>query len=261
MKKLFTLLLMVGTFCTSMQSQATTFFLEDFEDTSISYTAVPTDDLSNITNRRYFGRVTSTSGLPTAVMFTNQQGDAFYSAEDTDGSPNNGVNFIVLDFDDVDISGQSMIEFCVFLAEDPTGASEHWDANTSVNVLYDIDNSGVFIPLFSVESEGGTNTRPRIDNDNDGVGEGSEITGVFTQHCFDISGTGSTINLRIEIDKLNNAMEDIAIDNVELKGIIDAKPPVDPIPTMGQWALFILALMMSSMALGFMYISKRNLVG
>ena len=260
MKHLFSLLL-IALFTVPCLEAQTTFFIEDFESATLSYTSVPIDNLSDIANRRYHGRVTSTSGLPTAVMFTNQQGDAFYGAEDTDGFPNNGNDFIVLDFDDVDISNQSMIEFCVFLAEDPTGASEHWDANTSVNFLYDIDNSGIFLPLFSVESEAGTNTRPRIDSDNDGVGEGAEITGAFTQHCFNISGIGSTIDLRIEIDKLNNAMEDIAIDNVELKGIMDVTPPVDPIPTMGQWGLFILAMMMYSLALGFMVSLKKSQLG
>jgi len=257
MKRILTLLLIVGATWTSINAQ-TTFFIEDFEDANISYTASPPDNLSDIANRRYYGRITSSSGLPTAVMFTNQQGDAFYSAEDTDGSPSNGEDFIVLDFDDIDISNQSMIEFCVFLAEDPTGASEHWDPNTSVNFLYDIDNSGIFTPIFSVESSSATisNTMPRIDADGDGVGEGAEITGAFTQHCFNITGTGNLIDLKLELDKLNNAMEDIAIDNVELKGI-SSVPPVDPIPTMGQWALFILAMMMSTLALGFMYNSKK----
>lgn len=198
--------------------------------------------------------------LPTAVMFTNQQGDAFYSAEDTDGSPNNGEDFIVLDFDNIDISNQSMIEFCVFLAEDPTGASEHWDPNTSVNFLYDIDNSGTFTPIFSVESSSSTasNTMPRIDADGDSVGEDAEITGAFTQHCFNITGAGNLIDLKIELDKLNNAMEDIGLDNVVISAD-SIVPPVDPIPTMGQWALFILTLMMSSLAVGSMYNSTKTM--
>jgi len=36
-------------------------------------------------------------------------------------------------------------------------------------------------------------------------------------------------------------------------------PPVDPIPTMGQWALFILALLMSSLGVVFLYNERKGL--
>jgi len=238
------------------------FFTEDFEDATLTYIATPSDDLSAIADRQYYGRIMRPGGLPSAVEYNNLQGGAFYSAEDTDDFPNNGNDLIVLDFDDIDILNRSMIEFCVSIAEDATGASEHWDTNSSVRFSYEIDNDGTEIPLFAVESSGANNTAPAIDTNGDGTGNGAEITSIFREYCFSIPETGDLMDLKIEIDKLNNGMEDIAIDNVRLKGTDvtpPPPPPADPIPTMGQWALFILALLMSSLGVVFLY-NERNII-
>ena len=48
-------------------AQGDTVFLEDFEDSVVLYTTSEPDDLSDIANSDYFGRIDDTSGLPTVI--------------------------------------------------------------------------------------------------------------------------------------------------------------------------------------------------
>lgn len=69
-----------------------------------------------------------------------------------------------------------------------------------------------------------------------------------------IPTTGAELTLVLDADQ-DAGSEAFAFDNIVINGDIAA------IPTMGQWALLILAMLMSSFALGFMVSSRKSLVG
>lgn len=214
MKKTLLISAAVTSSICSLAMGTTTVIFEDFEDSTLTYTASPVDDISDIGNRDYYGRVTDAASPAT---FSNVQGLAYYAAEDTDGATHVAAT-ITLDWTGFNISGLNGLEFSGFFAEDDDGSAQDWDANSSLLVEYQIDGLG-FFNLFAIESSGGTNTEPAEDTNFDGVGNGSAITDTFTQFTKSIAGTGSTLDLRLTITGLDAGDEDIAFDNISVTGV------------------------------------------
>ncbi|MFV1884304.1 MAG: T9SS type A sorting domain-containing protein [Balneola sp.] len=188
-----------------------TILLEDFEDTGIYYTSSITEftDLG----QDYFKR-TDGSDI-TGESFSNILGSFYFGAQDIDGE---GASLPVnISINDIDISGYTDLILRVYLAEDATGASEHWDASDYVHFTYDIDEGSVSNLLWIETLGDTTNGPPGIDTDFDGNGDGTELTSTFAQFSASISGTGSLLDLTIEF-QLNSGDEDIAIDNIEILG-------------------------------------------
>lgn len=154
-----------------------------------------------------------------AVTLTNIQGSYYFAAQDTD--PSSPTLPLTVLFDNINISGYTGLEFRVHLAEDDAtaGSGQHYDNLDYVHFSYDIDNSGTFSNLLWVEGTGGGNTEPTIDTDFDGTGDGAAITDNFTQFTENIAGTGTLIDILVEI-RLNGGNEDIAIDNIEIWGTL-----------------------------------------
>lgn len=194
----------------------TTIRLIDFESAEGYSTSIPvfTDSASN-----YFIR-TSGSDI-TGEQFTNIIGEYYFAAQDIDGE---GASLpVYLTIDDIDISNYSSLLLRVYLAEDPTGDSEHWDASDYVHFSYSIDD-GASTDLLWIETLGDTtNGPPGIDTNFDGNGDGTEITGAFSQFEASIADTGSSLDIIIEFN-LGSSDEDIAIDNVEILGTSSSLP-------------------------------------
>ena len=71
---------------------------EDFEDAIVTYTVNFQDDLSDIANRDYFGRISpNNTGTPPAdVTYTNLQGAGYYGVQDADAANSGNVDLIEL---------------------------------------------------------------------------------------------------------------------------------------------------------------------
>ncbi|MEM9844857.1 MAG: Hint domain-containing protein, partial [Pseudomonadota bacterium] len=129
----------------------------------------------------------------------------------------------VLEATDIDISGHKNLEFSVDLAQTEwrfspqTKITDSWEANTSFTVEVSIDG-GPYKKIFAVE-EGAKSGQPRLDNDLDGFGDGAAITDTFKTYKADIEGTGKSLDLRITHKNSKDKFEDIAIDNIEIKGV------------------------------------------
>ena len=187
---------------------------EDFEDDIVEYTTSQAECSDGFGD--FFIR-TDGSDIGGFVNYTAPLGANYFAVMDTDGAPCVESPTSMF-FSDIDITGLSNIEFCVYLAEDDDGSNEDWDATDYVHFDYDIDNSGTFNPMIWVENDGSTfNSAPQIDTDFDGDGDGAEITPTFTQYCFSIPATGSELDIEIEF-ALNAGDEDIAIDEVTVTG-------------------------------------------
>lgn len=208
--------------------------LEDFEDSTITYTTSVPDALGNIDRFGYFGRIAPDTALNTSRhAFTNNQGNGYYGANNTRESSNGQPNrLITLDWSGIDISAFTNLELSWFVAEDDSDdGREHWDADngtgirtTRFDILTQLDGGG-FNPIFAVRAENAAfDQTPRVDTDFDGVGDGAEITDAFTQYMVSIPD-GSILDIRVEIAELDIDEEDIAFDSLRLTGTTAVPEP------------------------------------
>ena len=210
--------------------QAQTIILEDFEDSTVGYTTSIADDLSDIANRDYFGRIASDTASPPAdVTYTGLGGTGYYGIQDTDGANSGNIDQLTLDIFGLNINNYENLQLSFLIAEDDaTDGNEDWDTPTSVRFSYQIDGGG-FVDVFAVESELGTdgnetNERPLIDTDFNGVGDGAEITNVAMPVIQNLAGTGSVLDIRVSFDFFDTGDEDIAIDNISVMGEFTGVP-------------------------------------
>ncbi len=172
------------------------------------------------------------------IEFTNVQGNGFFTAQDNDSIPvalemDTAVARAYVLWDDINIAGVTDLQFSALFAEDDatnsdgTQTEEDWNGNGEVFVEVRFDSAlafddpaGPWTRIFAIQSAStGNDTEPRVDTNGDGIGDGAEITDVFTTYGAAISGTGSTLDLRIVISGLDAGDEDIAFDNVTISGV------------------------------------------
>jgi len=187
-KPLFAGAVIAGLMTTASGVSAATILFEDFEDSTLTYVPSAVDDVSDIGNSDYYGRVTAA---------------------------------ITLSFSGIDVSSFTNLNLSFLLAEDDSSdGEEDWDGDTSFIVSYQIDGGG-FTNGFAVEAErpGGAffNSTPLVDTDFDGDGDGTALTDVFSQFDFDIAD-GGILDLRFTLTAFTAGDEDIAIDSILLSG-------------------------------------------
>ena len=152
-----------------------------------------------------------------AVTFSGSpDGTFFFAAQDIDGQAGYTSNQ-TLTITGIDITGGINLELDILIAEDDEGANEDWDATgDQLLIEYQIDGGG-YQNLLAVEADisSGSNSQPALDTDFDGVGDGTVITDTWTNFNAPITGTGTTLDIRITFN-LNSDDEDIAIDNIRI---------------------------------------------
>lgn len=186
-------------------------FTEDFESGSGSYSTTEPEDTD--LGEDYFIN-TDGSDIGGGVALTGVSGN-FFAAQDIDAIV--GSSPQSLSWTGINIAGCAGFTFSIDLAEDDDGSNQDWDAGDYVHIFYSIDG-GAEQNLLWIHNDGSTfNSAPFIDTDFDGVGDGAEITDAFTTFSAAIAGTGSLLDIRIEIS-LNSGDEDIAFDNLEVTG-------------------------------------------
>jgi|GEM_PF-1868631 len=184
----------------------------DFETQGSGYTTSITEQSDGSGN--YF---TQTNGTNISATFTGTDG-SFFAAQDIDDITSSPSLPVELTVDNIDISTLTNLEFSIDLAEDDDGSNQDWDAPDYMRIYYTIDG-GTEQNLLWVESElsSGSNGRPLIDTDFNGVGDGTEITDTFQTFTESIASTGTSMDIRIEF-QLDAGNEDIALDNISVCG-------------------------------------------
>lgn len=205
-------------FTTAAQGMQMPFWTLNFEVPGGYTTSVAEfsdlDPASIYSGYDYFLR-TDGSDIGPNVAFTNRLGSYYFGAQDLDGE---GATLpLELNIDDIDISGKTVSEFRIYLAEDlAADGGFDWDASDYVKFQYDLDNSGVFTDLFWVASNGSTNTQPSIDADFNGIGDGIIfLSAAFTEISIPVNLSGSTLDIKVIFD-MDDGDTDIAIDNLSL---------------------------------------------
>lgn len=205
----FISLIFIGVQILFMNPVLSQIFTEDFESGLGGYTTTVPECNSG---SDYF-TLTNDAGIP--ANLTGSTGN-YFAAQDIDGCAGVGVPESI-EWSGINIAGCSSLSFSIDLAEDDDGSNDDWDNSDYVRIFYSIDG-GAEQNLIWIHNDGSTfNSAPFIDTDFNGVGDGAEITDAFTTFTQAIAGTGTTIDIRIEIS-LNAADEDIAFDNLELTG-------------------------------------------
>ncbi len=206
-------------------STAEILLFEDFENPITTYTTNITE--ASDTDLDYFGRIAPNGlSISSVVEFDNQQGEGYFAAMDTDALPEAADEGILTFI--VDITGFVDLQFSgLFAEDDASDALEDWDASTSFLARYSIDG-GTAQNLLAFESSGATNTEPSQDMDFDGIGDGFNLTNIFTQYTLDINGTGAQLTLELVLNNFDASDEDIAFDNITISGNAISTPV--PIP-------------------------------
>lgn len=187
----------------------TSAFQESFDDdnqfaVSTSFFSDGSGDYFTLTDGSNIGSFVELSGFD----------GPFLAAQDLDGE--GGPATVELLWSDLDISGQSNLEFSgLFAEDDASDGNEDWDAADFVKFEYAIDG-GAFQDLLAFENDGSTfNSAPSQDTDFDGVGDGAVLTSTAQEFKAAIAGTGSLLDLRLTI-ALDSGDEDIAIDSLRI---------------------------------------------
>ncbi|NES01415.1 MAG: endonuclease [Okeania sp. SIO2F4] len=194
----------------------TTLFVENFE-TDGNGTRYTTSIPEFSDGAGDFFTRTNGSNIGSFYQVLNPEGSFYFAAQDIDGE--GAASEQTLTFSGIDIAGFTNLNFSTLLAEDDDGSNQDWDLPDFVLFEYQIDGGG-FTNLLAIESipdDDEFNAVPAQDTDFDGNGDGTEVTDTFSSFSSAISGTGSTLDLRITFD-LDSRDEDIAIDNIEITG-------------------------------------------
>jgi len=208
--------------CLGLTAQAqTVFFTEDFETDGQGsrYTAsTPFNDGSS----DHWNRTDGSDISNNTADYSSFSGAFFWAAEDTDDNGGNGVDDQTLDITGIDITGKTGLQFQALFGagnEDGAGASSY-DSTDYIKVQAQIDGGGYTEVLwFSYLPPGSdyTNEPFGVDRDFDGAADSAtDLLGTALQsYSANISGTGSTLDIRIQVH-MDIAKEEIAFDNIQV---------------------------------------------
>ncbi|NOZ35859.1 MAG: T9SS type A sorting domain-containing protein [Chlorobi bacterium] len=184
------------------------FWTENF--TSGSYT-VTLGGEGNDGTSDYFQ---TTDGSNIGITYTGNSGNFFAAQDIDDGGWTGSASPSQLTWTGINISGYTGLSFSGLFASSATNTI---DAVDSVLVQYQIDGGG-WNNLLAFRNDGTTyNTEFGEDTDFDGNSDGSDLTATFANFTKNISGTGSSLDLRITV-AVNAGGEDFAFETFQLFG-------------------------------------------
>ena len=217
MKYLYTLTFTL--FLSNFGFGQTTFFSEDFE-TDGSGTRYTISSEFNDGSNDHFGR---TDGSNVSGGYSGQNGTYFIAGEDLDDNGGDGSSEKTILFNVIDITGYYDLKIKV-LAAAGSAAGGGWDSSDYLRIEYSTDGTNFSTGLQFSAPTSGSNKGINFDTNNDGTGDGDELTNTFAEFEQTISVTGSTLYLRLYA-KANSAKEEFAIDNIRLEGTASGSGP------------------------------------
>jgi hypothetical protein len=218
--------------CLGLTAQAqTVFFSEDFETDGQGsrYTAsTPFNDGSS----DHWNRTDGSDISNNTAAYSSFSGTFFWAAEDTDDDGGNGEDDQTLAITGIDITGKTGLQLQALFGagnEDGVKASSY-DSTDYIKVQAQIDGGGYNEVLwFSYLPPGGdySNEPFGVDRDFDGAADSAEdLLGTALQsYSADISGTGSTLDIRIQVH-MDIAKEEIAFDDIQLLEFISSEEAI-----------------------------------
>jgi hypothetical protein len=197
--------------------------------TSNTYSFCPTDP-------DYFLRTNSNPVLPggCSVGFgstlTGLQGSFFWAGEDIMSNqlpfPGNHAPGQITT-QNINIGGYGSLQVSLYLAT-ASNTGTRWESADSINIQVSIDG-GAYRTVGRFMGNSPAGGRLRIDADLDGAITGADPltncdTAAFVQRTFSISGSGTTLNVRLDFDQWGGT-EESAIDLIQVQGILQPCTP------------------------------------
>lgn len=209
----------------------TEFWSDTFEDAGAPSSGSRTAS-SNVSSggppaTRYFWRC-GTANISTVSVYSGFEGSKFWAGEDHRLSPISQAAEQSITWSSINISGKTNIVFKGLFAAG-SGTGNNWDIqpnspfNDFVGVEYRIDGgawqNGICFMAYNptISTPLSINSNPGTGAGQDSVGDGVVLlnSAVFSEFTFNVSGTGTTLDLRLRAHS-NGTSEEWAIDNIRL---------------------------------------------
>ena len=201
----------------------TTIISEDFETDGDGIRYTISNEFNDGSND-HFGR---TDGSNVSGGYSGQNGSFFIAGEDLDDGGGDGSAEKTILLNVIDITGYSDLKIKV-LAAAGSAATSGWDSSDYLRIEYSTDGTNFITGLQFSAPVSGSNKGINFDTNNDGIGDGSALTNIFTEFQQNIPVTGSTLYLRLYA-KANSANEEFAIDYIRLEGTTSSGNPAPQI--------------------------------
>ena len=115
----------------------------------------------------------------------------------------------------IDVSGYTSLEFSGLFGS--AYANKH-DGSDYLKISASLDGGSSYTEVLAFESTTtGTNGALSQDTDSDGIGDGTQLTSTLQTFTSSISGTGTTLLLKLEAS-FNSGDEDFAVDDFSVTG-------------------------------------------
>ncbi len=212
-------ILIVASIAVHAQTQ---FWSDTFEDAGAPSSGTRTPSVNNSSGgppaTRYFWRC-ATSNISLVNVYTNIQGSKFWAGEAQQLSPVVQSSAQSVTWTGINISGKSGMSFAGMFASGPANFDIPPSSPVTdyVIVEYRIDGGAWTNGLRFFPYNPTIATYLSLETTGDSVGEGVTLlnSANFTQFTFNISGTGTTMDLRLKAH-VNGTSEEWAADNFRL---------------------------------------------
>jgi len=145
---------------------------------------------------------------------------SFLIGADLDGTAPH-PDTVTFTWSSIDVTGLRNVQFSGLFASLPD-ATEGPDAGDYILVEVSIDG-GAFFSLLDFRADG-ANGEFRLDTDNDGIGDGVQLTGAAQSFSAAIIASGaSSVELRLTV-KMDGPQEDFAVDDFKVTGDLNTPP-------------------------------------
>lgn len=224
------ILLVFGIFC----GQAQVFWSDTFEDAGAPSSGTRTSSNNTGTGTPYTSYFTRTNNASIDVVtsltggYSSGEGAKFWAGENHDeitGAIVAGTEEQQITWGSINISGKTNLHFNgSFAANNTTAAFENTAFGSTHNdyiiIEYSIDG-GAYQPILRFYANNGINSGTNnkslsLDTDGNNVGDGTILSSTFQSFEKQITGTGTTLTLRIR-SFMNGGSEEWAIDNFKLQ--------------------------------------------
>ncbi|HKX85339.1 MAG TPA: hypothetical protein VJL37_01615, partial [Flavobacterium sp.] len=233
MKQKITLLLVVLFFGLFKGHAQTQFWSDTFEDTGAPSSGTRTPENNSGTGSpftSYFAR-TNNAGINTQFTpsggYQTFEGAKFWAGEDHDTPFGAGNEEQQIEWTGINVSGKTGLSFRgLFAANNISAAFENFVLSGGVSnsdyiiVEYRFNGTGGYTRLLgffanNTTASGTNNKSLALDTNGDDVGDGAILNPTFGDFQVNITGTGTTIDIRIR-SYSNGGNEEWAVDNFRL---------------------------------------------
>lgn len=207
----------------------TQFWSDNFEDVGApsSGTRTPSENFfCGAPATSYFFRTDVAGVALQAGSYSGMQGSKFWAGEDIDFGPtctNSSISYNQqITWSGINISGKTGLSFRGLFAAAGviTGTWEGTAAGVAqdfIIVEYRINGGGWNKTIqFASPAASPAQQTLNLDADFDALGEGTALGYAFQEFITNISGTGTTLDLRLTMSSNNSATEEMAVDNFRL---------------------------------------------